>query len=69
MGFGALGGDLAVWGDKLRPTGRLRPHCHHQLVDAKDVDNAFEIVGQHMQRHLGGDPFQRFHLEVGCAHP
>jgi hypothetical protein len=22
-----------------------------------------------MQRHLGGDPWQRLHQEVGCSHP
>ena len=30
---------------------------------------ALEIVGQHVQRHFGGDPFQGLHLEVGIAHP
>jgi len=33
------------------------------------VHDAREIVGQHVQRHLGGNPWQRLHQEVGCAHP
>ena len=46
-----------------------RPHCCDQRVDAHDIDDALEIVGQHVQRHFGPDPFQRLHLEVRIAHP
>ncbi len=46
--------------------------CAHRLDqrdDAHDVNDAFEIVGQHVQGHFGADPFERLHLEVGIAHP
>ena len=46
-----------------------RPHRRDQRADAEDVHDALEIVGQHVQRHFGGDPFQRLHLEVCIAHP
>src|SRR5580704_8205085 len=34
-----------------------------------DVDDAGEIVGKDVQRHFGGDAWQRLHQEVGCSHP
>src|SRR5271155_1629112 len=34
-----------------------------------DVDDAGKIVGKHVQRHFGGDAWQRLHEEVGCSHP
>ncbi len=46
-----------------------RADCRDQRADADDVDDAFEIAGQHVQRHFGADPFQRLHLEVRRAHP
>ena len=27
------------------------------------------IVGEHVQRHFGGDAWQRLHKEMGCSHP
>jgi len=27
------------------------------------------FISQYVQRHLGGNPWQRLHQEVGCAHP
>ena len=48
---------------------RLCPHRRQERLDADDVHDARQIVGQHMQCHLGGDPRQRLHQEVGCAHP
>ncbi len=42
-----------------------RAHCRDQRADAHDIDDALEIVSQHVQRHFGPDPFQRLHLEVG----
>jgi len=45
------------------------PHRRHERLDADDVHNAREIVGQHMQCHLGGYSWQRLHQEVGCSHP
>ncbi len=59
-----LGGDLAGYGHNLERTGRLCPHLRDQRDDAHEVDDAFEIIGQHVQRHFGADPFQRLHLEV-----
>ncbi len=37
----------------------LRRDRFHQLLDADDVQHARQIVGQHTQRHLGGDLRQR----------
>src|SRR6516165_12205030 len=34
-----------------------------------DVDDAREIVGEDMERHLGGHAWQSLHQEVGCSHP
>ncbi len=42
-----------------------RAHCRDQRADSHDIDDALEIVGEHVQRHFGPDPFQRLHLEVG----
>ena len=35
--------------------GRLCPHRHHERLDTDDVHDAREIVGEHVQRHLGSD--------------
>src|SRR5450759_4668935 len=48
---------------------RLCPHRRHERLDADDVHDAREVAGQHVQRHLGGNPWQRLHQEVGCSHP
>jgi hypothetical protein len=37
-------------------------------LDVDDVHDAREIVGEHVQRHLGGNAWQSLHQEVGCAH-
>jgi hypothetical protein len=34
-----------------------------------DVDDAGKIVGEHVQRHFGGDAWQCLHKEMGCSHP
>ena len=34
---------------------RLCPHRRQERPDAHDVDDARQIVSQHVQRHLGGD--------------
>jgi hypothetical protein len=49
------------------PSTIFSPHGYDDVDPARahDVDDAFEIVGQHVQRHFGADPFQRLHLEVG----
>ena len=45
------------------------PHRRQERLDAHDVHDAREVVGQYVQGHLGSDPGQRLHQEVGCAHP
>jgi hypothetical protein len=44
-------------------------HCRDQWADTDDVHDAFEIVGQYVQRHFCADPFHGLHLEVCLAHP
>src|ERR1700693_5485214 len=48
---------------------RLCPHRRQEWLDTHDVRNTGEIVGQYVQRHLGGDLWQCLHQEVGCSHP
>ena len=45
--------------------GRLGPHRCDQRGDADDVHDALQVVGQQVQGHFGGNPFERLHLEVG----
>ena len=40
-----------------------------ERLDTHDVHDAGQIVGKNVQRHLGGDLWQRLHQEVGCSHP
>ena len=47
----------------------LCPHRLHQRSDAHDLHHAFEVVGQHMETHLGTDPRQPLGQEMGRAHP
>ncbi len=42
--------------------GLYGPHRGDQRADAQDVHDALEIVGQHVQRHLGADLLERRHL-------
>ena len=44
-------------------------HGGDQRPDADDVDDPFDVIGKHVQRHLCGDMLQRLHLEVGVPHP
>ena len=39
----------------------------HERLDTHDVYDAGEIVGEYVQRHLAGYPWQRLHQEVGCS--
>ena len=48
---------------------RLWPHRRHERLDTHDVQDPREVIGQHVQCHLGGDLWQRLHQEVGCTHP
>ena len=45
------------------------PDGGDQGTDAEDGHHTLEIVGQHVQRHLGADLLKGAHLEVGRAHP
>lgn len=47
---------------------RLSLYCRHQQPDPHDIQDAREIVGEDVQRHLAGDVWQPLHQEVGCAH-
>jgi hypothetical protein len=38
-------------------------------LNTDDVHDAREIVGEHVQCHLGRYPRQALHKEVRCAHP
>ena len=59
---------LMASGDSLSATAYVRiaairrPRSH-------DVHDTGEIVGEHVQCHLGGHARQCFHQEVGCSHP
>jgi hypothetical protein len=41
----------------------------HQSANAQDAHYPFHVVGQDVQRHLGVDVLERFHLEVRRSHP
>ncbi len=46
-----------------------RAHGFDQRADADDGHDTFEIVGQHVQCHLGAHVLQPLHEEVRRAHP
>ena len=50
------------------PADTSRPDRGHQRLDAHDVHDAGQIVGQHVQRHLGCNLRQRLYQEVRDAH-
>ena len=73
---GSFGRILPIRGVSSSNTGQnLVDTClcsHHrgdQRTDAHEVDDALEIIGQHMQRQFGADVLQCLHLEMGIAHP
>src|SRR5271155_1557288 len=49
--------------------GSICPHRCQERLDAHDVHDAGEIVGQDVQRHLRGNPRQCLHQEVRRSHP
>src|SRR5262245_40579072 len=55
-----------------RVAGRVRDELcwyrRYKRLGAHDVPDAREIVRQHVQCHLGGNPWQRLRQEVGCSH-
>ena len=68
MGFPAVRGSSNNSG---RPQigGALCPHRRHERLNTHDVHDAGEIVGEYVQRHFAGYPWQRLHQEVGGSHP
>ena len=44
-------------------------HCCHQRLDANDVHDPGQVIGQDVQGHLGAHVFQPLHQEMGRAHP
>src|ERR1700704_611870 len=52
--------------------GRCCPSCldcHQEGLHPDDVHDAREIVGEHVQGHLGRNLGQPLHQKVGCSHP
>jgi hypothetical protein len=41
----------------------------YQSADSQNVHYPFHVVGQDVQRHLGTDVLERFHLEMRGPHP
>ena len=48
---------------------RLSLHRRHQRPYAHDIQDAREVVGEHVQRHFGGDARQGLHQKVSRSHP
>src|SRR6516162_10734071 len=59
------------WTDRIADSRRLTAYsdCCDQTAWSHDVDDAGEIIGEHVQCHLGSDAWQCLHEEVGCSHP
>lgn len=47
---------------------QLHFHRRQKGLDARNVHDAGQIVGEHMSRHLAGDARKRLHEETGRAH-
>ena len=43
-------------------------HRDQEWPDTQDIHDACEVVGEHMQRHLGGDARQGLHQKMCCSH-
>ena len=50
-----------------RPASRL--HRLQQSAYAHDHHHALHVVGEHVERHLGGHLWQLFREKVRCSHP
>src|SRR4029077_8259253 len=48
--------------------GASRPNRRHNWRDAEDIQYTRQIVGEHMQRHLGANLRQCLHQEVRGTH-
>lgn len=44
-------------------------HCSHRPSEAENLDDTFEVVGQHVQAHFSGDMDKSARLEVRRSHP
>jgi hypothetical protein len=47
--------------DAHNNTSSSRPDCHQERLDADDVHDAREVVGEYVQRHFGRDIGQPLH--------
>ena len=50
----------------------MRPSCadcREERLYPNDIHDAREIVGEHVQGHLGRNLGQSLHQKVGCSHP
>src|SRR4051794_28388201 len=47
----------------------LSLECRRERLHTDDVHDPREIVGEHVQGHLGCDLGQTLHQKVGCSHP
>lgn len=59
--------DVGLTETKIRASSG--PDGLDQVCSSHQVHHALEIVGQHMQAHLGTDMFQGFGQEMCGAHP
>ena len=47
----------------------MSPDGLQERLDAEDLDHPFDVVGEHIEAHLGADPLFRPSKEVGRTHP
>jgi hypothetical protein len=55
--------------DNMAGAAVLGADRFHQSANAQNAHHPFHVVGQYVQRHLGADVPERFHLEVRRSHP
>src|ERR1700741_4785333 len=58
----------ASWWQKAVTAPHSCGDCRHQWLDAGDIHHPREIVGEHVQRHFGGDIRQRLHQKGRRPH-
>jgi len=51
------------------PLGAQQSHRFHRLVHPEQVDDSLEVVGEHLQAHLGAHILQSAREEVRRPHP
>ncbi len=70
LGGKTFDGDMAAGGRTARSAGwGLRPCGGDHRLGAEGGDDPLHVVGQHVEAHLGADPFEGAGEEVGCSHP